>query len=267
MTGIKSSEVLPKLTLAGHTVADSCEFDPAGTITLDPRTLSVCAFKINEQICYEDLETTFLSERMRLGSTSPITPSEFTDFLLARLSTQIGNDRQNVFWNGDTVGASADALLGVCDGLIKLIGASGSGVVPVAGATVTSSNVQAELGKVFAAIPEQIAGTAVIMVPYAIAQAYKVSLAATTGGLFALGEKPLDYNGVPMIVCPYMPANKMVAANPANIWIGTDLESDWASIRVIDTIDTIAEAAVRIFARWKFGVQVGVPAEIVYYKQ
>ena len=59
----------------------------------------------------------------------------------------------------------------------------------------------------------------------------------------------------------------MVAANPANIWIGTDLESDWANVLVIDTLETIGEAAVRLAARWKFGVQVGVPAEIVYYRQ
>ncbi len=266
MTGVKNSEIVPNVSLSGITVADSCDFESAGTITIDPRTISVCSMKINQDICYNEIEPTFLSERMRLGATSPITPSEFTDYVLRIMTEKVGNDVQNIFWNGDT-GLTANPTLSLCNGLIKLLGATSSGVVTVSGTTVSSSNVITELGKVFAAIPEQIAGNVVIYVPYAIAQAYKIAQAATTGGLFMVGEKELNFNGVPIFVAPFMPANKMVAANPANIWIATDLESDYSSFTVKDLWDITVEPKVRIAARWKFGVQVGVPAEIVYYRQ
>lgn len=272
LDGVKNTITVPKVTTSGWTVTETCSFVDGGTETIDPRILSICKYKINREICYSDIEPTFLSERLRAGANSPVLPDDFRDFLVNRMVQTIGNDMQDVAWNGDTGATTSSALIQSCEGLIVKFGASGSGVVGLTGATaaaLSTSNVQFELGRVYAAVPETVKSSGqpwVIFASQNIVDLYKLSLAATTGGLFSLGDKPLDYLGVEIVPTPKIPSGTMVAANPTNLWVGTDLLSDETEIKILDMGDTLGYNAARLVAHWKFGVQFGVGAEIVWYK-
>ena len=266
--GIKNSMTLPNLTLSGHTVPDSCDFTPAGSITLDPRTLTVCAYKINEKLCASDVEASFLSERLRKGANTPVGPEEFTSYLLDQLQKTIQNDMQNVLWNGNS-GATAGAdFMEQCDGLITMFGATASTVIELTGAAVTSSNVIAVLSNVYAAIPAKVKSSAYPVQIFAaqnVIDAYKLSQISLAGGILPTGERALNFLGLELVPAPYMPASNIVAMDPRNVAIGTDLLSDMQTVNVVDTRATLAENAIRIAARWKFGVQYRVGAEIVWY--
>lgn len=266
--GVKNQITLPNLTLSGHVTPDSCAFSPAGSITLDPRVLKVCGFKVNETVCKEDIEATFMSERLRLGANAPVGPEEFNNFVLDQLQRRIGNDMQDVLWNGNAGSTAGPAYLNECDGLLVQFGATGA--LSVAGATgVTAGNVIAQLSAAYATIPAAVKDSGAELVIFAsqnIVDAYKIAQINTNGGLLPTGDKALNFLGIEIVAAPKMPANNMVIADPRNIAIGFDLLSDSQEVRVIDTSETIGESAIRIAARWKFGVTYRIGAEIVWYR-
>ena len=268
--GVKNQITLPNVTLAGHVVPDSCAFSEAGSITLSPRVLAVCGFKVNEKLCKEDIEATFLSERLRLGANSPVGPEEFNSFVLDQLQRRIGNDMQDVLWNGNAGSTAGPAYLNECDGLLVQFGATSSGVLSVSGATaITSANVIAQLSNAYATVPAAVKDSGMPLTIFAaqnIVDAYKIAQINTNGGLLPTGDKALNFLGIEVVAAPKMPTNNMVICDPRNIAIGFDLLSDSQEIRVIDTSETIGESAIRIAARWKFGVTYKIGAEIVWYR-
>lgn len=263
--GVKGKITVGKLGISGHVQPGACGWDPAGNIQLDPRELSVCSFKINEVICYEDLESSFLSEQLRAGSSNSFGPAEFTAKLLSDVQADIAEKMQDVLWNGDAGLTAGPAYLNECDGLLKLFGPTGANVIGLSGTGITAGNVIAEMQRVVAAIPARLKSRAIkpnIYVAQNVADAYLFSQINTTGGLLPVGEKELNFMGYTVKVANLMPSNKMVAAVPTNIWIGTDLMSDLTSIGVEERPK---EAAAHVWAQWKFGVQFGIGSEIVYY--
>ncbi len=263
--GVTTSANIPVVTLSGAITTDACNFTDAGNITIAPRVLTTCAYKLNKEICRSEIEPTFLSDRLRSGSMSPATPDDFAQYLVDEMVKQIGNQMMTEMW-GST---------GSCNGLFFQFGGTGGttfqgGVIGVtaAAAGVTAGNVIAELNKVVSAIPDAVLNGAEkpeIYVTPQIALAYKQAQAAVTGGLFMVGDKELNYLGINLVVAPNMPAKRMFATRPSNIFLGTDMLSDMQEIKVIDVSDTLGYAAVRMAARWRFGVQVAIASECVYY--
>lgn len=267
--GVKNKMTLPNLSLSGHTVPDSCDFSPAGNTTLDPRDLTVCTFKVNDKICIQDIEPTFLSERLRLGSKEPVGPAEFTDYILDQLQRQIANNMQNLLWNGVAGATSGPEYLAECNGLLTAFGASGSGVLGSTGIGVTAGNVITVLSNVYSTIPAAVKSSGYPVQIFAsqnVVDAYKLSQVNTNGGLLPTGEKALNFLGLEVVPTPFLPANNIVAMDPRNIAIGVDLMDDMQEVRVIDTTETLGENAIRIVARWKFGVQYRIGSEIVWFR-
>lgn len=258
---------IPRVTLAGHVVPDSCDFGATGSITLDPAILNVCSFKINERVCRSEVEPTFLSLNLPAGSNNAPTPNDFSSYLLSELAGTIGNNMQNVLWNGDADGGVG--YLGLCDGLLIQSGTA-SGVIQVSATSsaIAPANVEAELAKVYLAMPANVKSSGKawkIYVSQDIADAYVIAQGNLAYGLNSTNSKDLRYAGIPMVVAPYIGTKKMFACAPDNIAIGVDLLSDWSEVRVISTLETLGENAYRLVARWKFGVVIKMENECVKY--
>ena len=84
--GQQNTLQIPRVTISGHTVPDSCDFSAAGSIAMAPATLNVCKFKVNEKICRSEVEPTFLSQRLASGSNGEVAPGDFASYLLNELS-------------------------------------------------------------------------------------------------------------------------------------------------------------------------------------
>lgn len=265
--GVQASLKIPRVTLSGHVVADSCDFSPAGSITLDPVTLSVCSYKVNERICRSEIEPTFLSERLQAGSNNEVAPRDFGTYILNELGGQIGNNMQNAFWNGVAGATTSNPYLNLCDGILTQADEDDT-VIDVSGTTVSVANVEAELAKVFLAIPSNVKSSGkrvIIYVSQNVADAYAVAQGQLAYSLDSTTQKVMRYAGIEMRVAPFMPSNTMFATAVDNIAVGVDLMSDMQEVRVIDTNETLGENAWRIVARWKFGAVIKIGAEAVLY--
>jgi hypothetical protein len=107
-----------------------------------------------------------------------------------------------------------------------------------------------------------------------VAKAYQSALAGGgASGLGAngfnnqlnVGEKPMNFNGVEIVMCPGMSDNKIVAAQKSNLFFGTGLLSDYNTVKVIDMADIDGSQNYRIIMRYTAGTQFGVGQDIVYY--
>ena len=79
-----------------------------------------------------------------------------------------------------------------------------------------------------------------------------------------VGEKPLNYSGIPMFMANGMPDGEFVIAQKRNLWFGTGLLSDQNIVKVLDMADIDGSQNVRFVMRYTAGVQYGYGSEIVY---
>ena len=80
-----------------------------------------------------------------------------------------------------------------------------------------------------------------------------------------VGEKPYNFNGIDIVMCPGMSANKIVAAQKSNLFFGTGLLSDYIEVRVLDMANIDGSQNYRVVMRYTGGTQFGIGEDIVYF--
>jgi hypothetical protein len=80
-----------------------------------------------------------------------------------------------------------------------------------------------------------------------------------------IGEKELNFQGIPMLLCPGMSDNKIIATLKSNLHFGTGLLSDFNEVRVLDMANLDGSQNYRIIMRYTAGTVVGINADVVYY--
>ena len=104
-----------------------------------------------------------------------------------------------------------------------------------------------------------------------VAKAYQQALAGGAIGAngwnnqMNVGEKPFNFNGVEIVLCPGMSSNKIVAAQKSNLFFGTGLLSDYNEVKVIDMANIDGSQNYRIVMRYTGGTQIGILSDVVYY--
>lgn len=259
----KSTTKMGSLDLGDILTDDSCSITALGNYTLAQKDLDVCNLAVKVPICVSDYESNYLSETMKPGSnTEENFPNGFIDYLFNLVAEKISEQTEELLWQGDVSGSPATK----CDGLIVKMLADAT-VVDVAGTTLTASNIIAELTKVYNAVPETISesGKVVIFISRKAAKLYRQALVAANPALIAYnnGDFTLRYIDIELVVAPGMPANRMVAADPMNLWYGTDLVSDEKELTIVK--DPLNPKQHYIMTAFKWGVNYGVGAEVVLY--
>lgn len=262
---VKSKLKIPRFDMSGLLQAADCSFTDGGTSTLSEKTLTVCPIKVNIEICQRTFEQDYLSLQMRPGSNSVETaPASIEDYILDQVAKNISKETERLLWNGDTTLSSPD----LCEGLIPVMAAD-SAVLKVSATTITAANVIAEIQKVYVLIPNTIVnrGKVVIFVSNTVAKSYRQAIATVNplGGTFNAGNYELNFLGITMIVAPGLTANQMVAAEPDNLFFGTDLISDFEDVMLIPQKNLSGAPTARFICEFKFGTSYGVSEEIVIY--
>lgn len=250
----------------------SCDFTATSTITLDERTLTPEFQQVNLQLCKADFQDDW--EALSMGfSAHQSLPTQFSDFLIAHVASKVAQRTENSIWTGST------ATSGQFDGISTKIALDAN--LPsgqeIAGTTVDSSNVIAQIGSIVDAIPSTLYGSEdlFIYVSQNIARAYVRALGGFASNLGAAGTDNkgtqwyagggLSFDGVKLFVANGLADNTAIAAEKSNIYFGTGLLSDHNEVKVLDMADLDGSDNVRVVMRFSAGVQYGIVDDIVTY--
>jgi hypothetical protein len=265
--GVKYKAVLKKLSNNASLVQTaSCDFSQAGDLQLDEAVLEVKDLKVNLELCKAEFARDWESAATGRGFINDVVPANFSDFLIGYAAAKVAENIEYTIWQGNTtVGSTYPAF----NGFQKTVNVSGAYYRSswTAGAMAVGT-VITNLNQVINNLPVALIGSTEtkLYMNRATAQFYRQAVAAQ-GYLqmfSASDEFNLQFNGYDIYVCPGMSNGAVIAAQPSNLFVGVDANSDFAEVRVVDMTLTDASDNVRMAMRFRVGVQVGVLADIVY---
>ena len=246
-----------------------CDFDSSTSgLTLTEKVLTPAELQVNLQICKKELHADWEAAQMGFSAFDNLPPL-FSDFVIARVAAEVASATETSIWSG----SSGE---GNFDGFVTLAGAD-STVVDVSAATVTSSNVIAQLGAIVDAIPSGVYG-ADDLILYVSSNIYRAYIRALGGfgasGLGAAGyenkgnNQSLDnlfFDGVRIYQSSGFADNRAIAERSSHLFFGTGLLNDRNEVKVIDMSDIDGSQNVRVVMRYTAGCQIGVGADVVLY--
>jgi hypothetical protein len=264
---------MQKLSTDGLLKDATCDFTALSTVTLSERSLTLEPFQVNLQLCKKDFYATWSAEEMGLSANKVLAKS-FVDYFLAYITEKVAESVEVSIWRG------ANGTTGQIDGIMTLLTADAA--LPtaneVAGTTVTSSNVVAELGKIVDAIPAALYGAPdlKIYVSQNIAKAYVralggFSVAATSNngvenkGTQWYNGQGLTFDGIPIFVANGLAANTAIAAETSNLFFGCGLLNDTNEIKLLDMSEIDGSMNVRFVMRAGMTVNYHSVSDIVTY--
>jgi hypothetical protein len=270
---VKLKEVIKKVSSDGIVKDATCDFDATSTLTLTEKILAPEEQQVNLQLCKKDFVADWEAVQMGFSAYESLPPS-FSDFLIGHVAAKVAQKTEQNIWDGNT------SNNGQFDGLTKLVSLDAAlpSAQEVAGTTVDSSNVIAQIGSIVDAIPSSLYGNEdlYIYVSQNIARAYVRALGGFgASGLGAAGTNAqgtqwwnngsLSFDGVKLFVANGLADNKAIAAEKSNLFFGTGLLSDHNEVKVIDMADLDGSQNVRVVMRFTAGVQYGIIEDIVTY--
>ena len=273
---VKYKSVIQKLDVSGIVQDASCDFVTSGSVALSERILEPKELQVNLELCKQEFVDSW--ESLQLGfSAFDTIPASFNDYLISYVAGQVAQATEQSIWQGTATNGS---FLGFQTAFSASIAAGGatavlpakSGSVIISG-SVTSANVLSVMNSVVDTIPAAVYGKEdlLIYVGTSVAKAYQQALAGGAIGAngwnnqMNVGEKPFNFNGIEIVLCPGMSDSKIVAAQKSNLFFGTGLLSDHNEVRVLDMANLDGSQNYRIIMRYTAGIQFGIGQDIVYY--
>ena len=280
MPNVKFKSVIQKLDVSGIVQDASCDFVTSGSVAISEQVLTPKELQVNLELCKQEFVDSW--EALQLGfSAFDEIPKNFNDFLISYVGGKVAEATETSIWQGS---ASTNGQFGGFQpALSASIAAGGAGAVLPARTTggssaiisgsITSANVISKLDSVVSTIPDTVYGKQdlLLYVPTNVAKAYQQALAGGSVGAngwnnqMNVGEKPFNFNGIEIVMCPGMSSDKVVAAQKSNLFFGTGLMSDYNEVRVLDMANIDGSQNYRIIMRYTAGTQFGIGSDIVYY--
>jgi hypothetical protein len=273
---VKYKSVIQKLDVSGIVQDASCDFVTSGSVALSERILEPKELQVNLELCKQEFVDSW--ESLQLGfSAFDTIPASFNDYLISYVAGQVAQATEQSIWQGTATNGS---FLGFQTAFSASIAAGGSGAVLAAksgsviiSGSVTSANVLSVMNSVVDTIPAAVYGKEdlLIYVGTQVGKAYQQALAGGAVGAngwnnqLNVGEKPFNFNGIEIVLCPGMSDSKIVAAQKSNLFFGTGLLSDHNEVRVLDMANLDGSQNYRIIMRYTAGIQFGIGSDIVYY--
>ena len=263
LPNVKYKANLTKIELDDIISDDSCDFVDSGTLTYTNPVLTLERFKVNLKECKDNYRNTWEAEQMGFSAHDDLSPS-FADFIIDSVAAKVGQKNETNIWQG------VNATKGQFDGFEVLM--TDQSTQPtgyeVAGTTVTAANVVAEIQKVLDAASAALYGSDgfAIRIGSNIARHYIAAQAALGyRDLYHAGVTELSFQGVPLIVCPGMSDDKMIATYNDNLWFGTNVLSDWNEVRLLDQAMVDGSDNVHVVMKFAAGIQIASPEDVVTY--
>jgi hypothetical protein len=277
---VKFKEVIQKVDLDGIVQDASCDFVTSGSTSITEQILTPKELQVNLSLCKQEFVDSWNALQLGFSAFDEI-PRDFNDFLVSYVGGKVAEKTEQDIWSGETanngefggfepiLSASAATLL---TSAVQPARTDGDGAI-ISG-SVTSANVLAKLSAVYDTIPSAVYGKEdlVIYVGSKIARAYQSALSGNStlsnnsyNNQLNVGEKPSNFQGVEIVMCPGMSDDTIVAAQKSNLFFGTGLLSDHNEVRVLDMANLDGSQNYRVIMRYTAGTQIGIAQDIVYY--
>ena len=270
LENIKFKRNITKVSSSGMIKDATCDFTDAGTLTLTERVLNPKELQINVDLCKKDLLADWQANQMSAGAHNRDMSGDFSAFVVSHLSDSIADWLEQVLWTGNdsdpgsVTGFMTVGGVGTIDADTAVVEADNQGG---AGTAHSATNIDENLGLILADVPVTVYGKEDLYI-YMGTTAYRLYIEnqATAGyqNLYSMNDAFIPmYNGVKIAHCPGFPADKMVAAQKSNLFLGTDLISDTTEIRMLDMSALDGSDNVRVVAKFTCGVQHAQGGDIV----
>jgi len=275
MPNVKYKEVIQKLAVDGIVQDASCDFVTSGSVTISERVLTPKELQVNLLLCKQQFVASW--EALQLGfSAFDEIPKSFNDYLVSYVGGTVAQATEQSIWQGS---ASTNGQFGGFEPALSSSIAASTGVISaksgstVISGSITAGNVLDKLNSVVGTIPNAVYGKEdlLLYVPTNVAKAYQQALGGGAVGAngwnnqMNVGEKPFNFNGIEIVMCPGMSDSKVVAAQKSNLFFGTGLLSDYNEVKVIDMANIDGSQNYRIVMRFTAGTQIGILSDVVYY--
>ena len=276
MPNVKYKSVIQKLEVSGIVQDASCDFTTSGSVSISEQVLTPKELQVNLLLCKQEFVDSW--EALQLGfSAFDEIPKNFNDYLISYVGGKVAEATETAIWQGTSINGSFPGFQSALSASIAAGGATAvkaalSGSTVISG-SITSANVLDVMNSVVNTIPDTVYGKEdlLLYVPTNVAKAYQQALAGGAVGAngwnnqLNVGEKPFNFNGIEIVLCPGMSASKIVAAQKSNLFFGTGLLSDYNEVKVLDMANIDGSQNYRIVMRYTAGTQFGVGQDIVYY--
>ena len=273
MPNVKFKAVIQKIAVDSIVNDASCDFTTSGTVALTERILEPKELQVNLQLCKQEFVDSW--EALQLGySAFDTIPASFTDFLISYVGGKVAEATETSIWQGNS--ATNGQFSGLYSALSSSVVPAGvnSPVTASVSGSVTSANVLSALDSLYNAIPQTVYGKEdlTIYIPTNVAKAYQQALSGGTAGAngwnnqMNVGEKPLNFQGIELALCPGLPSSAMVASQRSNLFFGTGLMSDYNQVKVLDMEDLDGSQNFRIIMRYTADTEFGIGNDIAIYK-
>jgi len=277
MPNVKYKQVIQKVQLDSIVSNATCDFTQTGSVALTERIIEPKELQVNLSLCKAEFLDSW--EALQLGySAFDTIPANFNDYLISYVGGFVAQATEQSIWQGTS--STNGQFGGFQNAFSSSIAAGGSTAVIAAGSgsgiisgSVTSANVLTKLDTVVNTIPNAVYGKddLLIYVSTNVGKAYQQALAGGAVGAngwnntMNVGEKPFNFNGIEIVLCPGLSDSKIVAAQKSNLFFGTGLLSDYNEVKVLDMADLDGSQNYRVIMRYTAGTQFGIGQDIVYY--
>ena len=273
MPNVKFKSVIQKIAVDSIVNDASCDFTTSGTVALTERILEPKELQVNLQLCKQEFVDSW--EALQLGySAFDTIPASFTDFLISYVGGKVAEATETSIWQGNS--ATNGQFSGLYNALSSSVVAGGvnAPVTSSVSGSITSANVLSALDSLYNAIPQTVYGKEdlTIYIPTNVAKAYQQALSGGTAGAngwnnqMNVGEKPMNFQGIELALCPGLPSSAMVGAQKSNLFFGTGLMSDYNQVKVLDMEDLDGSQNFRIIMRYTADTEYGIGNDIAIFK-
>ena len=277
--GIQNKAVISSLTSENPLQAANCSWADGDDLILGERVLELKDLAVMQALCRKTLLPTWAGMGGARGTMTAGSP-EFVNFAMAVVASATAQSVENAIWLGSTIAGkgflSSTGALTQAGYNASILGSASVNEIAVVSTGFTTA-VLGNTGAFDKAYQEAVTDCPAILnrpdiafyVGTKLAGQYMVAL-ATSGASQGVNLQStnqafdsLQYLGVPIHVCPGMPAEAIVLTYEDNLVVGSNLNTDYTSAQYIDAWQYDGSDQTKIAIRFGLGMQVAIPGDVV----
>ena len=233
----------------------TCDYTDNSSITLGEYVLTTVEKQVNMTLCKNNLRTTWEAAQAGFSAFEKL-PATFEEFLLAQVAAEVAQGVELGIWKTNTF---------YTGGMVQYL-IDNSALVSAGSGATNGGNVVARLQSMLDASPAALYGKEgyQFYVGPLTMKAYQAALSAGNYNFqFYVGEKPMNFQGIPVTMCPGLNDSDCVLGLKSDLHFGTGLLSDYNEVKVIDMSDIDGSQNVRTIMRFTGGIIATNPTQQV----